>query len=265
VTPTERALEPRRVALVTGASRGIGRAIAAALASAGHDLALVARDRARLEVAADAIRAATGRRTATLAFDLGAAGAAERILAACAAQLGPPSVLVNNAGTAPSARFADTDDATLDQVLALHVRAPFALLRAALPGLRAAPPGVAVQVASSAGLRGFPFTAAYTAAKHAMVGLSRALCAEFAREPDLSIYAVCPGFVDTEITRSAAAAVAARGRSSAAEALAAMAAMNRIGRMHAADEVAAAVVRLVLERPAGCVLDLDQDPPAFVP
>jgi NAD(P)-dependent dehydrogenase (short-subunit alcohol dehydrogenase family) len=75
---------------------------------------------------------------------------------------------------------------------------------------------------------------------------------------------VCPGFVDTDITRSAAQAVAARGRTSADEAMARMAAQNRIGRMHSAEEVAAAVARLLRDRPDGCVYDLDRDPPAFV-
>jgi NAD(P)-dependent dehydrogenase (short-subunit alcohol dehydrogenase family) len=131
--------------------------------------------------------------------------------------------------------------------------------------MRAHGGGVAVQLASTAGLRGFAFTAAYTAAKHAMVGLTRALAVELAREPRLRVFAVCPGFVDTDITRRAADAIAARGRTSAADALAAMAAMNRIGRLHSAEEVGAAVARVVRERPEGCVLDLDQEPPAFVP
>src|SRR5690606_2010408 len=118
-------------------------------------------------------------------------------------RLGPPSVVVNNAGTAPTARLEDTGDDTLDEVLDLHVRAPFRILRAALPGLRRLG-GTAVQVASTAGLRGFAFTTAYTAAKHAMVGLCRALAVELVREPEVRVYAVCPGFVDTDVTRRAA-------------------------------------------------------------
>lgn len=252
-------------ALVTGGSRGIGRAVAEALARDGLDVAVLARGAEAAESAAAEIAARTGRRAVGLAFDLRAAGAATRALDACAERLGPPRVIVNNAGTAPSGRFEDTDDATLDEVLDLHVRAPFRILRAALPAMHAGGGGVAVQVASSAGLRGFPFTAAYTAGKHAMVGLSRALAAELAREPTIHVYAVCPGFVDTDITRRAAAAVAARGRSTTEEAFDAMAAMNRIGRMHTVGEVADAVARLVRDRPDGVVLDLDRDPPAFLP
>jgi NAD(P)-dependent dehydrogenase (short-subunit alcohol dehydrogenase family) len=123
--------------------------------------------------------------------------------------------------------------------------------------------GCLLQIASSAGLRGFAFTSAYTAAKHAMVGLSRALHAEL-RPAGIDVYAVCPGFVDTDITRAAADAVAARGKTTVEQALARMAALNRIGRMHAPAEVAAAVVHLVRDRPAGCVYDLDRPEPAFV-
>jgi NAD(P)-dependent dehydrogenase (short-subunit alcohol dehydrogenase family) len=108
-----------------------------------------------------------------------------------------------------------------------------------------------------------------------MVGLARALHAELRtelraelraelRDRGIHCYAVCPGFVDTDITRQAAARIAARGRIDAAEALRRLAAQNRIGRMHTADEVAAAVAMLVRERPAGCVYDLDHDPPRFV-
>jgi NAD(P)-dependent dehydrogenase (short-subunit alcohol dehydrogenase family) len=120
-----------------------------------------------------------------------------------------------------------------------------------------------VHLASTAGLRGFPFTSAYTAAKHGMVGLARALRAELAGA-GIRVYALCPGFVDTDITRGAAAAIAARGKTTADAAFARMAAQNRIGRMHTPAEVAAAVAQLLRDRPDGCVYDLDRDPPAFV-
>jgi 3-hydroxybutyrate dehydrogenase len=174
-----------------------------------------------------------------------------------------PSSARINAGTAPSDRFADTEDSVLDHALDLHVRAPFRLLRAALPKMRGVEGACMVQMASTAGLVGFPFTSAYTAAKHGMVGLTRALAAEFGAGGP-RVYAVCPGFVDTEITRRAAADIAGRGKQSPEEAMAALGAMNRIGRMHTADEVAAAVLHLVRERPEGCVYNLDQDPPGFV-
>lgn len=248
-------------ALVTGASRGIGRAIAAALAARGQRVFLVARDAEALEAAAAAITASTGALTQWAAADLRAPDAAQRLLDACRDAFGAPSIVINNAGTAPTARFEKTDDALLDEVLDLHLRAPLRLLRAALPDLRAAPHGTAVQVASTAGLRGFAYTTAYTAAKHAMVGMTRALAEEFGPASSVRTYAVCPGFVETDLTRDAAAT---RGPEHAAKAMQAMAAMNRIGRMHRVEEVADAVVDLIVRRPAGTVLDLDSEPPCFV-
>lgn len=250
------------VSVITGGSRGIGHAIAVALAAAGHRLLLVARDAERLETAAADLRRA-GAEVATLAVDLAAPEAPEQVVGAARSRFGPPTVVVNNAGTAPADRLEHTGDAVLQHAWALHVRLPLALARLCVPDMRAAGSGCLLQLASTAGLRGYPFTSAYTAAKHGMVGLSRALHAELSAA-GIAVYAVCPGFVDTDITRAAAATVAQRGRSTAAQALQRMAAQNRIGRMHTVDEVAAAVARLVRDRPAGCVYDLDREPPAFL-
>jgi NAD(P)-dependent dehydrogenase (short-subunit alcohol dehydrogenase family) len=96
-----------------------------------------------------------------------------------------------------------------------------------------------------------------------MVGLSRAVAAELAATA-VRVHAVCAGFVDTDITRQAAAAIAARGKQTPEEALGKMGAMNTIGRLHTAEEVAEAVIRLVRERPQGCIYNLDQEPPGFV-
>lgn len=250
------------VAIVTGSSKGIGLAIARALGQNGHRVLLVARDGATL-ARAEAELARLGIAAATCAQDVAHEDAAERILAAARAAFGEPDVIVNNAGTAPTAKFEATTDAMLDETFALHVKAPLRLVRQALPGMRQRNRGCIVQLASTAGLRAFPFTTAYTAAKHAMVGLTRALATEL-RGTELRTYAVCPGFVDTEITQKAAAAVAARGKVTAAQAMDLMGQQNVIRRMHTQDEVAQAVLRLVVERPAGCTYVLDRDPPGFV-
>lgn len=250
------------VTIVTGASRGIGRAIALALADAGHRLVLVARDGATLGHVADEVRG-HGARTISVAADLLDPAAVPHVVAAAAQAFGPPTVVVNNAGTAPADKVERTTDEQLQAVFALHVRAPLAFARACVPAMKQQGRGHLLQLASTAGLRGFPFTSAYTAAKHGMVGLSRALHAELAGS-GIAVHALCPGFVDTEITRQAAAAVAARGRTTAAEAFARMAAQNRIGRMHTPEEVAARAAWLITTRPPGCVLDLDRDEPAFV-
>ncbi|MBK8975827.1 MAG: SDR family oxidoreductase [Planctomycetes bacterium] len=251
------------IAIVTGASRGIGHAIAHSLAARGARVLLVARDAARLAAVAGELGGATA---VPCAVDLRAPDAPERVLAACRDRLGPPDIVVNNAGTAPSAPFERTTDAMLDEVLDLHVRMPFRLLRAAWPDLRHSAAGTVVQLASTAGLRGYAYTSAYTTAKHAMLGTTRALAAELGTAAALRIYAVCPGFVDTDVTRGAARALAAgRTDRSEADVLRSMAAMNRLGRLHTAAEVGEAVARLCAERPTGgVVLDLDRDPPAFV-
>jgi NAD(P)-dependent dehydrogenase (short-subunit alcohol dehydrogenase family) len=254
--------QPGPVAIVTGSSRGIGLAIARALGRAGHRLVLCARDRGALDAACREFAAASVG-AAAFAADLRAPGSADALVAFATAQFGSPAVLINNAGTAPSDKLENTTDAVLAETLGLHVAAPLALIRACLPAMKQRDDGCIVQLASTAGLRGYPFTSAYTAAKHGMVGLARAAAAELARTR-IRVYAVCPGFVDTDITRAAAAAVAGKGKTTATEALARLAAQNRIGRMHTPDEVAAAVVQLVRERPAGCVFDLDRPVPAFV-
>jgi NAD(P)-dependent dehydrogenase (short-subunit alcohol dehydrogenase family) len=250
------------VTIVTGSSRGIGLAIARALAAGGHRLLLTARDGAALGCAAAELRGA-GATIATLAADLRDDGAAAGIVTAAERELGPVTAIVSNAGTAPSDRIENTTPDMLRETFALHVAAPLALARAVVPAMKQRGAGTLVHLASTAGLRGYPFTSAYTAAKHGMVGLARALHAEIGGA-GIRVHAVCPGFVDSDITRAAAAAIAARGKSTAAEALARMGAQNRIGRMHTPDEVAAAVAALLRDRPAGCVYDLDREVPAFV-
>jgi NAD(P)-dependent dehydrogenase (short-subunit alcohol dehydrogenase family) len=242
------------VALITGGSGGIGRAIADALIATGIAVAVTGRSVERL---------ATVRGGFAVAADLRDPGAADRIVESVEDELGPVTILVNNAGTAPTARFDRTTDEMLDEVLDLHVRAPLRMIRRVLPGMRERGHGCVVQLASSAGLRGFAYTAAYTAAKHAMVGMTRALATEL-DDSGVHAYAVCPGFVDTEITRRAAAQIAGRGAQTVDEAMVAIGRLNRIGRMHTPAEVGGAVAQLCRDLPRGCVYDLDADPPRFV-
>ena len=253
---------PSAVTIVTGSSRGIGLAIAEALASLGHRLVLVARDGERLAAIAAGL-CGRGHQAIAVAADLREEAAASHIVAAAVAAFGPVTTVVNNAGTAPADKVENTTPAMLRETFDLHVGAPLAFARACVPGMKRAGGGCLLQLASTAGLRGYPFTSAYTAAKHGMVGLSRALHAELG-PAGLQVYAVCPGFADSDITRQAAAAIAARGKTTADQAFARMAAQNRIGRMHTPAEVAAAVADLLVRRPTGCVYDLDRDEPAFV-
>lgn len=254
---------PAPIALVTGASRGIGLAIATLLARHGHRVAMTARDGARLEQAARAL-VLGGATAVAVPEDLRDPGAPARIVARTRELLGGmPHVVVSNAGTAPTAKIENTTDAMLAEVLEMHVRAPLALARECLPAMKQAGGGVLLQLGSTAGLRGYAYTSAYTAAKHAMLGLTRAMAAELANTA-IRCYALCPGFVDTDITRSAAAAVAASGKSTAEQVLARMAGQNRIGRLHSTAEVAQAALHLVTQLPKGVVYDLDRAEPGFV-
>ena len=250
------------ITIVTGSNRGIGRSIATGLANDGHRLVLTARDDQRLQSVATELRA-LGATVATIAADLRAEGSVERVLAFTEQTFGKPDVIVSNAGTAPSDKVENTTTEMMQDAFDLHVAVPLAFARHSAKDMKSRGSGCLLHLASSAGLRGYPFTSAYTAAKHGMVGLTRALHAEL-NHKGIQVYGVCPGFVDTDITRSAAAAVAAKGRTSATDALALMGAQNNIGRMHTSDEVAAAVCMLLRDRPAGCIYALDQEPAAFL-
>ena len=246
-----------RVALVTGGGRGIGEAIAHRLAREGLRVAVLGRSEEELARVAEAVQGLA------VPCDLTDEAALEAAVQRVEATLGPVDVLVNNAGLAESVPFERTTDAVWERAMALNVTAPFRLCRRLVPSMAARGWGRVVNVASNAGLRGYAYTAAYCASKHALVGLTRAVAVEYARS-GVTVNAVCPGFVDTDITRRAAAAIAARGKTTADAALQRMGAQNRIGRMHSPEEVAAAVAQLLRDRPAGCVYDLDRDPPAFV-
>ncbi len=250
------------ITIVTGASRGIGLAIAEALADAGHRLVLAARDARKLDEVAAALTARGGE-VLPIAIDLRTDTAADVVVTQAERRFGPPTIVVNNAGTAPADKVENTTPTILRETFDLHVAAPLAFARACVPRMKHLGGGVLFHVASTAGLRGYPFTSAYTAAKHGMVGLARALHAELG-SAGIRVYAMCPGFVDSDITRAAAAAIAARGRTTAEQALAKMGAQNRIGRMHTTHEVARAVADLLRTRPEGCVFDLDRSQPAFV-
>ena len=253
---------PGPVTIVTGGSRGIGLAIAATLARDDHRLVLVARDVDRLAQAASTLQAA-GADVATYAADLAEQGAADDVIRATEAHFGLPDIVINNAGTAPSDKVEKTTAEMMQQAFDLHVAAPLAFARGCAAEMKRRGSGCLLQVASTAGLRGYPFTSAYTAAKHGMVGLTRALHAELSPK-GVDVYAVCPGFVDSDITRGAADAIADKGDTTADDALDLMGRQNRIGRMHTCEEVAEAVAGLLRSRPTGCIFELDRDPAAFI-
>jgi NAD(P)-dependent dehydrogenase (short-subunit alcohol dehydrogenase family) len=226
-----------RVAVVTGGARGIGRAIAARLAAGGARVVVTARDLAAAEAAAAAVGGHG------YALDVRDRAAVASFAAAVSVDVGPVDVLVANAGVAESAPLAKTDDAAWDEAMAVNATAPFLLCRAFVPAMQQRRRGRVVVVASNAGLTGYAYTSAYCASKHAVVGLVRALAIEVARS-GVTVNAVCPGFVDTDMTRHAVARIAATTKRTEDEARAALEAMSPQRRLVRADEVASLVATL---------------------
>ena len=226
-------------AVVTGAGSGIGRATAERLAEAGCQVTLIGRHLARLNETADRI----GDFAFAAPADVTDPDALAAAIEAGRDRFGPIDILINNAGAATSAPFLKTDADAFRAMLALNLEAPAEAARLVLPGMLTRRWGRIINVASTAGLKGYAYVSAYVAAKHGLVGLTRALALEVAAR-GVTVNAVCPGFTETElVARSIDSIIAKTGRSEE-EARAALAASNPQGRLITPDEVAQTIVWL---------------------
>ncbi len=233
-----------RHAFITGANRGIGAAIARQLAAAGADVTLCVRTRASADAVAGELRA-RGRRVHVVQADVTDRAA---LTAACteAAQVqGPIDLLVNNAGVVETVPFLRSDAGVFDRMLAIHLHAPVVATQAVLPAMLERGRGDVVNIASIAGLAGTAYVAAYVAAKHAMVGLTRALAAEFGPK-GIRVNAVCPGYTDTDLVGDSVGRIIAKTGRSRAEAMEMILRDAGQARLVTVDEVAAATLAFVL-------------------
>jgi NAD(P)-dependent dehydrogenase (short-subunit alcohol dehydrogenase family) len=183
------------VAIVTGGSRGIGRAISAALGREEATVVLAARSAGALAEAAELVRRAGGR-AEPVATELGDEESIRSLVRVTRERFGRLDILVNNAGITHSASLEQTRTEDLDHCWAINARAPFILCREALPLLRQAPAGCIVNISSVVGVKGYPLQSAYTASKHAVRGMSMSLAEEL-RGTNIRVHVICPGGVDT--------------------------------------------------------------------
>ncbi|HEX8238297.1 MAG TPA: SDR family oxidoreductase [Allosphingosinicella sp.] len=237
-------------ALITGGGTGIGAAIARTLGAEGAKLTLVGRRREPLEqVCAGDFDALVAPADVTVREEV------DRAFALAREAQGPITILVNNAGAAAGMPFAKVTPDLWRDMLAVNLDGMFHCCQAALDDLLAAPAGRIVTIASMAGLHGFAYASPYIAAKHGAVGLTRALAAEYAQR-NLRVNAVCPGFVDTDMTVRSVSNIAAKTGRSEDLAREELARLNPSGRLITSEEVAAAVLDLVLSERNGEAVEI---------
>src|SRR6516225_2360836 len=225
-------------ALVTGGGRGIGRAIAAALTAAGANVTVIGRGEGSLRETV-----AAGQAADWAVADVTDAAQVKQQLSAAEKARGPIAILVNNAGSVESGPFLKADPAVFAAMWNVHVMGAVHAMRQVLPAMIERRFGRIVNIASTAGLKGYPYVSAYCAAKHALVGLTRALAAETAGK-GVTVNAVCPGYTDTDLLRDNIKRVAAKTGRAQADVLAEYERDTLIGRLIQPEEVAAAVVYL---------------------
>ena len=233
------AIFAERHAVVTGASRGIGSTIAAALAARGAKVSLLGRDAENLHAVSAAIGGAS--RAAPIVADVTDPSSVNAAFESARRQFGPVHILINNAGQAASAKFVDTDEALWNRIMAVNLNGTYLCTRQAVRDMLEIGSGRVVNIASTAGLQGGAYIAAYAASKHAVIGLTRSLALEYATK-NITVNAVCPGYTDTDIARDAIANIVRKTGRSEAEALESLVARNPQRRLITPEEVAHTVL-----------------------
>lgn len=229
--------------MITGASKGIGKAIAVQLANAGYRLLLVARSETALAQASESCK--TSPEVRTIALDVTDPEAGNKLLEACP----KPFALINNAGMAQSAPLKHTSDELLEQHMMLNFTAPMRLMRGLLPAITENS-GRVINICSTAALSGYPYVSAYVASKHALLGATRALAKEFAAK-GVCINAVCPGYVRTEMFSETLQNIADKTGVDLEQAEAKLANISPQKRVFETDEVAGTVEFLLSESARG--------------
>lgn len=233
--------------VVTGAARGIGAAVAARFAAAGATVTLMGRSLAPLQAEAERCGGHA------IACDITDEASVREAFAAAAARA-PVDILVNNAGAVETAPFLKSDAALLQRMLAVNLNGAWYCTQAVLPAMLQRGHGRIVNVASTAGIKAYPYVSAYVAAKHALVGLTKSLALEVATgktgATGVTVNAVCPGYTDTDLVRDAAQLIAAKTGRGADDAVASFAKSNPQGRLIRPEEVAATVAFLAQDESA---------------
>jgi NAD(P)-dependent dehydrogenase (short-subunit alcohol dehydrogenase family) len=238
-----------RVAVITGGGRGIGEAVARALAGAGARVVVAARSAGQVEsVARDLVGAGLPARA--VACDVTDPEAVGRLVAETESNFGSAEILINNAGVSSSAPLKSLELEEWNRMLAVNATGTYLVTRAFLPGMLAAGWGRIVNVASVAGRAGAPYVSAYAASKHAVVGFTRSVAAEVAAR-GITVNALCPGYVETPMTDESVERIVAKTGLSATDARERIVAMNPQGRLIEPDEVAFLAVALCDPRARG--------------
>jgi NAD(P)-dependent dehydrogenase (short-subunit alcohol dehydrogenase family) len=239
---TDRFLEGRH-AIVTGGGRGIGAASAAALAHRGARITITGRDAGTLTATAAELRRTHGADVLALPCDVTSEAAVRAAFDEARTRQGAAFILVNNAGQAEGSPFLDTSLELWQRMLAVNLTGAFLCAQQVLGGMIEAGEGRIINIASTGGLKGYRNIAAYCAAKHGLIGMTRALAAETART-GVTVNAVCPAYTDTDMAARAVRTIARDMQRSEEEARSMIARSNPLGRLIRPEEVASAVVWL---------------------